>query len=245
MNICKILLINILLIITLNVSAQKHKTDTFVLNDGSRITGTIIADSAGFLKLKIEKPRIIILNKSQISAPVEPGLTRISDQHGYYLHFSGSLLAGHNSVGNTGNLSMQIINAYRFRNGLSIGIGTGIEKFDVLVIPAYADLRYYPLKKSVSPFIRVSGGYGFPCSNPARDYNSVYYYYNNTTGGMMFSAGAGIAIWSRPRGAVTAGIGYRYQRIKSETDNLMIQGTGSELLTDYNRVEIMIGVMFR
>ena len=245
MNICRIPFLLILLLITPDISAQKHKTDTFVLNDGSRITGTIIADSAGYLKLKIKKPRVIILNKSQISSSAGLVTASLFNPYGYYLNLSGCLLAGRNSAGNTGNLSMQIVNAYRFRNGLSIGIGTGVEKFDVLLIPAYADLRYYPLKKRVSPFIRVSCGYGFPCSNPEENSSYLYYNYKKTTGGMLFSAGAGIAIWSRDRGAVTAGIGYRYQRIKSETDYVMIQGTDSELLTDYNRFELIVGVMFR
>jgi hypothetical protein len=138
-----------------------------------------------------------------------------------------------------------MVNAYRFGNGLSVGIGTGIEKFDVLLVPAYADLRYYPLRTRASPFIRVSGGYGFPCSNPDKENNNLYYYYDKTTGGMMFSAGAGIAIWSLDRCAFTAGIGYRYQRIKSEPDYVMVQGTDSELLTDYNRIEISVGIMFR
>ncbi len=245
MNFSRILLFVILPVITLSVSAQKSKTETVILNDGTMIRGTIIADSSDYLKLRIKTPQVIILKKSQVHTAINHGKISISDKHGYYLRLSASYLAGHNSSGNDGNTSIQILNAYQFRNGLSVGIGTGIEKLDVLILPAYADIRFHPLKSRVSPFAWLSSGYGFPCSNRDDENNYPYYSYGETKGGIMFSAGSGIAIYSWERCAATMAIGYRYQRIKSEINNIWSGESSRELLTDFNRIELQFGIIFR
>jgi len=54
-------------LITLSATGQQKKYNV-VLNDGSRISGTIIADSAGFLDIKITTPQVIRIGKSQVSS---------------------------------------------------------------------------------------------------------------------------------------------------------------------------------
>ena len=238
-------LLAILPVITLNVSAQKHKADTVVLKDGSILTGTIIADSADFLELKVKRPRVIILSKSQISSNVEPRKVSKPGKHGYYLQSSASFLAGKNSSGDAWNMSVQLLNAYQFRNGLSIGIGTGVERFDLSLVPVYADLRLHPFSTRVSPFIWLSSGYGFPCSGRSDGNNYLYDYYNDTRGGILFNTGSGITINSWNRCAVSMGIGYRHQRIISEANNLVGGELKRELVTDFNRIEILFGILFR
>jgi len=245
MNIFRILTLVIFPVITVTASAQKFKKQTVILDDSIEIRGTIIADSSDYLKLRIKAPQVITLKKSQVHTAINPGKISIGDKHGYYLRLSASYLAGHNSSGKDGNISIQLLNAYQLRNGLSVGIGTGIEKLDVLIVPVYADLRYNPFKSRVSPFVWVSSGYGFPCSSRDDENYYPYYSYGDTKGGTLFSAGLGIAIYSWERCAATMGIGYRYQRIKSEINNFWNNESSRELITDFNRIEIQFGIIFR
>ncbi len=245
MNIPKILTLVILTLITVTASAQKFKKQTVILDDSILIRGTIIADSSDYLKLRIKTPQVITLKKSQVHTAINPGKIIITDKHGYYLRLSASYLAGHASSGKEGNMSVQLLNGYQFRNGLSVGIGTGIEKLDVPLVPVYADLRYHPFKTRVSPFAWLSSGYGFPCSSRQDENYYPYNSYGDTKGGIMFGAGSGIAIYSWDRCAATMGIGYRYQRIKSEINNIWNNESSRELITDFNRIELQFGIMFR
>ncbi len=244
MNIPRILTIFILPVITVTASGQKFKKQTVIINDSIVIRGTIIADSSDYLKLRIKTPQVITLKKSQVNTAINPGKISMPDKHGYYLRLSASYLAGHTTSGKEGNMSLQLINGYQFRNGLSVGIGTGIEKLDVSLIPVYADLRYHPFKTRVSPFIWVSSGYGFPCSSRGDENYYPYNSYGDTKGGIMFSAGSGIAIYSWEKCAATMGIGYRYQRIKSEINNIWNNESSRELITGFNRIELQFGIIF-
>lgn len=238
----RILLAAFFSVLTLAVSAQKHKTETIVLKDGTVIEGHVIADSSDYLILKIKKPQVIVLKKTQVVAA--NGLRQLQpDKHGYYLSLSSSVLAGHSSSGKSGYMSIRLSNAYQFRNGLSLGVGTGIEELDVLMIPVYADIGVHPFRTRVSPYIWVTSGYGFPCSE--RENRGYYYdYYKGIKGGLMFNAGSGITVYSWNHFAVSMGIGYRYQYIKSEMFNAW-RSTTSELVTNFNRLEVQFGFIFR
>jgi hypothetical protein len=247
MNIIRLISTALLLIITLTASAQKREKQEVVLNDGTRIVGTIVADSSGYLRLKIKKPQVITLNKSQVlsTGNVRSGVIGTGDKRGYSIRLSTSILAGRNSNGTVGNLSFHLSNGYQFRNGFSAGCGTGIEKLDVLVMPVYTELRFQPLKTRVSPFTWVKSGYGFPLSD--RDSQDYYYYdyYQEPKGGIMFSAGTGIALYSWRCNAVNIGMGYRYQKIRFRQKNNWNGESNNELVTHFNRIEVQFGFIFR
>ena len=54
-------------LLTLSATGQQRKYNV-VLNDGSRISGTIVADSAGYLDIKVITPQVIRIGKSQVSS---------------------------------------------------------------------------------------------------------------------------------------------------------------------------------
>ena len=58
------------ILLTLSATGQ-HRKSTVVLNDGSRISGTIISDSADYLDIKIVKPQIIRIGRGQVSSVEE------------------------------------------------------------------------------------------------------------------------------------------------------------------------------
>lgn len=239
----------VILLVTLPLASfgQKRELKTVVLNDGSRLTGTIVADSSGYLKLRIRTPQVITLDKSDVSltAPARKSDLPLSDMHGYSVRLSASVLAGRTVDGNTGSLSFHFSNGYRFRNGLSIGAGTGLEVLDFVLLPVYADVRYQPFKSQVSPYAWIKSGYGFPVEDRGSEQSYYYGTYHESRGGFMFNAGTGIAIYSWQQTAFNIGIGYRYQKISYIYVNPWAQGTNNEIVTYFNRIEVQFGFIFR
>lgn len=238
----------LLFAITLTVSGQKGGKQTVVLNDGTRITGTIVADSSEYIKLRVLRPMVITLSKHAVySYDPENTLHRqTNDKQGYYISLSSSLLAGGNEYGNTGSVSLHLSNGFRFRNGLSAGFGSGVEKLDVTVIPVYADFRFHPMNTRVSPFVYLKSGYGIPLNNDEALSYTYYYHNPEEKGGFMFNAGTGVAIYSWRGNAVNIGLGYRYQQlIFRQIGGIGPQMTTNEVVTRFNRIEVQFGFIFR
>jgi hypothetical protein len=59
--------IAVCVLLTLTATGQ-HRKYTVVLNDGSRITGTIVGDSTDFFDLKIASPQVIRIDRSEVSS---------------------------------------------------------------------------------------------------------------------------------------------------------------------------------
>lgn len=238
----------VLFFMTFTLNAQNRSKQTIVLNNGSRLTGTVLADSSGYLKLRITAPQVLTLEKSGI-ALIKPDLRTekpVTDRHGYSIRLSASVLAGRNLDGNIRDLSIHLSNGYQFRNGICAGFGSGIEKFDeVSVLPVYADLRYHLLKSRLSPFFWVKGGISFTYDDHGDRQNYYYGYYSESKGGFMFNTGAGIELASWRRNAVNMGVGYRYQKITFRQVNRWNEEVINELVSSFNRIELQFGLVFR
>ena len=246
MNVMRISTAIILCALTVNLSAQKREKQTVVLNSGSWLTGTILVDSSDYLKVRITSPQVITLKKSDVSltTPAQSIEKPVADRHGYSIRLSASVLTGRNSEGNTRSMSFHLSNGYRFRNGISVGFGTGLEELDVALLPVYTDLRYYPFKSRLSPFVWTKSGWSFLFEDQD---DGQYYYgtYPEAKGGFMFNAGTGIELASWRRNAVNIGIGYRYQKITFRRVNDWGEITTNERDTYFNRIEVQFGFIFR
>lgn len=226
-------------------SGQRPVKQTVVLNDGTRLVGAIIGDSADVLLIKVKRPSVITFNKSAVSHYDTQKIVRkvSADRHGYYIRLSTSVLAGKNDYGNTGSLSFHFSNGFHFRNGLSAGVGFGLEELDVVVMPVYADFRFYPFSSRVSPFAYVKSGYGFPLGDEGNG-GYLYGYYPEGKGGFVFNTGAGIAIYSWGGNAVNIGVGYRYQKLSFRQMDVWGMPTTAETITRFNRIELQFGFTF-
>ncbi|NLA50212.1 MAG: hypothetical protein GX876_12235 [Bacteroidales bacterium] len=246
MNETGIYAVLILLSLSGSLAAQKQEKQTIVLNGGTLITGIILADSTDYLTVKITSPRVIRVNKSEIS----PGIPVLNierppvERRGYAMGISASVLAGRNSEQNIRDMSILLSNSYRFRNGLSIGLGTGIEEFDLSLIPVYSELRYYFLRSRLSPFIWTKSGWAFAYRD-RKEGQYYYYYYPERRGGFMFNTGAGLELASLRRNAVNIGVGYRFQRVIYSSVASRGNGTVTELVNSIKRVEVHFGFIFR
>lgn len=247
MNLIRSISTALLLSTTLITQAQKVEKQTVVLKDGTILTGTIVADSSDYLVLRIKRPQVIMLRKSQIHSTdhSKSEVQGFEDKQGYSIRLTTSVLAGRNSSGKRVSLSLHLSNGYQFRNGLSMGFGTGIEELDAVVMPVYADLRFEPLKTKVSPFIWLKSGYGFTMSDEDGGYGYYYGSYPESKGGPMFNTGAGIALYSWRRNAVNIGIGYRYQKLSFRQVDIWSGEWNNEIVTHFNRIEVQFGFIFR
>ncbi len=235
-------------LLTLTATGQQRKYNV-LLNDGSRISGTIVGDSAGYLDIKVTTPQIIRIGKSQVSSletlayPVKGNLKT----EGYYIRFSTGILTGKNENGNISSFSFHLANGYQFKNGVGIGVGSGIEELGVVIIPLYADLNYTPLNSRISPYAWIKTGYSFATSDQAEYYDFYGSAGSKSEGGFLFNTGAGISMFTWSRTAINIGIGYRYQKVTISHDQYW-WGSGTsvrESVTHYNRLELQLGFIFR
>ncbi|HBI81072.1 MAG TPA: hypothetical protein DDY04_03765 [Bacteroidales bacterium] len=234
------------LFFALATAAQVGKKQTITLNDGSRVTGTIVSDSSGLLKVKVIQPQIVILNKleiQQVEGHRNPNQIYSRDK-GYYIHFTTNVLAGRNDWGNVYSISFQLSNGYQFKNGVSLGLGLGIENFIVPIIPLNFDIKFYPMSRRVAPFLYARSGYGFALrKNEEELYNNGYA--KNPKGSPMFNCGVGISMFVWDRAAISVGLGYRYQKVTEYFQYYWWESHVREVITEFNRIEFQVGFIFR
>jgi len=242
----RIIAVAVCVLFTLSATGQQRKY-TVVLSDGSRISGTIVGDTAGYLDIKVTTPQVIRIGKSQVSSvealkyPVKKSLKT----SGYYVRFSSGILSGKDESGNQSSLSFHLSNGYQFRKGIAIGIGSGMEELGVVLVPLYADLRYTPLNSGISPYAWLKTGYGFATSDQAETNGEYYSPETKYEGGFLFNTGAGISMFTWKRTAINLGIGYRYQKVTISRDQYWWGGTSVlETITHFNRLEFHLGFVF-
>jgi hypothetical protein len=233
-------------LLTLTATGQ-HRKYTVLLNDGSRIPGTIVGDTAGFLEIRVSNPQVIRINKSGVSSvePLRYPVKRNMRTSGYYARFSSGFLSGKNESGNQGSLSFHLSNGYQFKNGIALGIGSGMEELGVVLVPLYADFRYTLLNTGISPYIWLKTGHGFALS----DQDVTYYDYalteGKSEGGFLFNSGIGISMFTWKRTALNVGLGYRYQKVTLNEDLHWWGGNSvRHTITQYYRVEFHLAFVF-
>ncbi|MGE5348879.1 MAG: hypothetical protein ACM3NP_06355 [Actinomycetota bacterium] len=233
-------------LLTLTATGQ-HRKYTVLLNDGSRIPGTIVGDTAGFLEIRVSNPQVIRINKSGVSSvePLRYPVKRNMRTSGYYARFSSGFLSGKNESGNQGSLSFHLSNGYQFKNGIALGIGSGMEELGVVLVPLYADFRYTLLNTGISPYIWLKTGHGFALS----DQDVTYYDYalteGKSEGGFLFNSGIGISMFTWKRTALNVGLGYRYQKVTLNEDLHWWGGNSvRHTITQYYRLEFHLAFVF-
>jgi hypothetical protein len=227
--------------------SQKGPEQTLLLNNGSRLSGIIVNDSSGNYILKLSAPQIISVPGSWVSS-VE-GMSkkqyRYSQRSGYYLRFGVSMLVGKSDESDANMLSISLSNGYKFRNGLMVGIGTGIEEMTMPLLPVYSELHYHPFNTHASPFIFLKTGYAFSLSGDEEtDY--WYGYTKESKGGFLLNAGAGIVLNTWEKVGINLALGYRFQQVSvTENSSWSRSSYATEYVTRFNRLELQLGLVFR
>jgi hypothetical protein len=135
------------------------------------------------------------------------------------------------------NHGYAIVSGFRLNRGCRIGFGSGIENFGESVIPVFAYFSV-PLGKSFTPpIVYLKGGYGFAFLREAPSSN---WDYPGSKGGMMFGAGGSITIFSWPGAALSAGVGYRFQKLIGKKHGPWQM----QRIVDVNRIDLQLAITF-
>lgn len=235
------------LLFALTAFSQKEFKRTLVLNNGSRISGIIVNDSSGNYSVKLVAPQVISVPESWVSSVerVNNKHDRLSQRSGYYLHFGASMLVGKSDESGTNMLSISLSNGYKFRNGLMLGIGSGIEEMEMPLLPVYSEINYHPFNSRVSPFIYLKSGYAFSLMG---DDETDYWYAGTreSKGGFLLNGGAGIVLQTWENVGINIALGYRFQQISITENRIWSRSPyATEYVTRFNRLELQLGFVFR
>jgi hypothetical protein len=237
----------IFIALALPAFSQRRTEQTLVLNNGSRLSGIIVSDTSGNYYLKLSTPQVISVPVSAVSTieSTDKVHERLSQRNGYYLHLGLSMLIGKSDESGTNMLSISLSNGYKFRNGLKVGIGTGLEEMTMPLLPVYSEVNYHPFNSHVSPFIFLKSGYAFSL---AGDEETNYWdgYSKESTGGLLLNAGAGILLQTWDKVGINIALGYRFQQVSvTENNNFSRNSYATEYVTRFNRLELQLGFVFR
>jgi hypothetical protein len=233
-----------------NSHAQKYTVDVITLQNGDIYRGIIAEQPDSQLirintlchnTLNFNKDEIISITSEKINLRRSGLKIPFHYESGGYVNITdfGLLIATGNNSQNA-IFSVSTMNGYAFSSRFITGAGTGIELYETLMMPLYADARIILLKSRLTPFVGLKTGYSFSLEDPPSNWGETY----NVKGGFCWGLGAGILIWSSDRSAFEINLSYHYQAIHSET-TYDWSNTTSYYTTKYNRLELRFGFLFQ
>lgn len=243
----RIIVTVIFIALALPALSQKRAEQTLVLNNGSRLSGIIVNDSSGNYSVRLLAPQLIVVPKSFVYSveQAEKKTYRLSQRSGYYLRFGASMLIGRSDESETNMLSISLSNGYKFRNGLTLGIGTGIEEMTMPLLPLYSEVNYHPFSSRVSPYIFLKSGYAFSLKGD-EETEYWYGYSRESKGGFLLNAGAGIVLQTWENMGINIALGYRFQKVSVTENSRWTRSLyATEYVTRFNRLELQLGLVFR
>ena len=232
------------------IYAKKPKRDVIYLKNGSIINGQIISSlPSGQVKIKTKDNSLWVFEQSQIDS-ISQSENELKQFHaGYFNLTEAGILAGNSDNKYSAPFSFLNISGLQFKNGLSVGAGTGVEFFNETYLPVVADFRYYLKRQGVNPFFGVQGGYSFALDKPDKQY--VYgntYLWNipngstldvKAKGGLLLNPFVGFCTSLNENMALTFSAGYRIMRHRYNRED------DSKIDIDYNRLSLKIGLIFQ
>jgi len=237
-------------LITFNTTAQKYAVDVISLKNGDIYRGIIVEqpdseivrintlchntlnfDVNDISSISSEK---INLRRSGLNLPFQ------YDSRGYVNITDFGLLVATGNNEQNAIFSVSSVNGYSFASRFITGAGVGIELFETLMLPVYADMRVILLKSRLTPFVGLKAGYSFSLEDPEPNWNESY----DSQGGFMWGLGGGFFIWTNERSSFEINVSYRYQATRTETTYEWSNET-SLFTTKYNRLELRFGFSFQ
>ncbi len=143
---------------------------------------------------------------------------------------------------------------YKATEKFSVGAGMGVEFIKETHLPVFLNLQYAFRNELFSPFIFLKTGYQLSVEDSRSVYRDVvpdgYYftswpgdiYYNtenlSSKGGVILNPGVGFRGMFRRNFGVSCTFGYRYSRLRYTGED------SYKIDVDYNRLTIMLGIIF-
>lgn len=240
----------LIILATFNTGAQKYIVDVITLKNGDIYRGIIVEQpDSQFVRINTlcystlnfnvneifsVSTEDVILNRSGLKLPFH------YESRGYVNITDFGLLIGTGNDTHNAIFSVSSVNGYTFSSRFITGVGIGLELYETLMMPLYADTRVILLKSRLTPYAGLKAGYSFSLQDPAPGWGETY----DTQGGFTCGVGAGIFIWTNERSSFELNLSYRFQAIHTETTYEWSETT-SYYTTQYNRLELRLGFLFQ
>ena len=257
----KIFLSVIIAAISSAIFAQSQTEDVLYLKSGSVIRGKIVDQlTTGKLKIELLGGSVFVFATSEIdSIRKESSLkNQVKEiQHNYYRKDRGfrnmteiAIIYGVNFKNNPDNnnqddigLSLQTINGYQIWPYLFVGGGVGIDRFityQQTFSPFFLRISSEFLKRKVTPYVYLDGGYSVMWKQPSNDYETNV----KNVGGAYVAAGGGVRIYTRSRASVILSAGYKMNMSSSNWNYTYDYYENYSISRTYQRFVMNIGVSF-
>lgn len=233
-----------------NAAAQKYLVDVITLNNGNIYKGIIVEQTdSGIVRLNTFCNSTLNFSLNEITSVTTEKLNlRRSgmelpftyEPKGYINITDFGVLAATGNNNQNAIFSVSSFNGYSFASRFIAGAGIGIELFETVMLPLYADTRVILAKSRVTPFALLKSGYTFALEDPEGYWEESY----NSHGGFMLGAGVGTFIWVSDRSSFEINFLYRFQSVRTER-TYEWSGETSMLTTRYNRLELRFGLLFQ
>jgi hypothetical protein len=233
-----------------NAFPQKYLVDVITLNNGNIYKGLIVAQpDSGIIRLNTFCHSTLNFSLNEIASVSSEKLNlRRSgiefpfsyEPKGYINITDFGVLAATGNNNQNAIFSVSSFNGYSFASRFIAGAGIGIELFETVMLPVYAETRFILAKSRLTPFAQLKSGYTFALEDPESYWGESYRAY----GGFMLGTGAGAFIWVSDRSSFEINILYRFQSIRTER-TYEWTGETSVITTRYNRLELRFGLLFQ
>ncbi len=243
--------------ITLNAQVELNKRYKVYLFNGDVLRGQLLNDEEytyddDFMVLKLLSDTIVSVSTSEIidytkfNAPF-PKISnyKITDdlRNGttfrksgsyiiYYLGIVPKRVADDELLESGTTTTFTLINGYKFKEGIAIGLGCNFDIRDKAAFPVFIDVRKYFKRRPVTMFISADVGYGFSFSEFTGNDDQPQ------KGGRMVQGGAGISIATSTKANLLFEVGYRNQAYRPNRE------TPANFLYDWEHWIFQIGLIF-
>lgn len=241
----KTVLIGIIIVLGMDLASAQTEPAVFLKN-GSVIRGTILDpvqletvriqthDGSIWVFDNVDVIEVGSIEKYKHKTVFSP------DNTGFYNITDIGLLLGTYAGYTVGTASVQSISGYRLNQHWTLGLGIGLENFDVPLAPAFIDARYTLLKGRTSPFASVQGGYGIPMDNyKGNDGKRV------NKGGVTLNASIGVKHHFTNHLGIILSAGLRHQQsVSTQQYWWFSEGDHAIVRNQYNRFVVRFGFLF-
>lgn len=234
-----------------NSSVAQKKLDVVTLKNGNILKGKIVRQVPGqfleietrdknFWKFDMEDVAEIRFELKQPPKKSDDSIVKQNQTISFEARMG--VLAGNSENRHDAPFSLLMSTHYLFKNGLSVGAGTGYEAFGQAQLPVFGELKYHAKINGVHTFAFCQSGYSFSVENKDN------YFYNtsdeyDSKGGWLINPGVGFVFGRGSNPNFTLNIGYRFQKIKHKLYNSYTEDT-EYLKEEFNRLSIHLGICF-
>jgi len=180
---------------------------------------------------------LCVLAQSTISSSTETSSSYLKEK-GYFNYLSFGSLIGSRGDDHTHITSLLMEHNYQLNKNIALGLVTGLEWFDAMVLPIGPNVKgLLPRLQNSSFFAGGSGGYAIALEDLDTEHEEI-----DAKGGPFFNAELGYILPSKKRYNMFFALGYRYHEFISIRNDWLLNEVETKVI--HNRFSFKVGVRF-